>query len=248
MKTPALKSWPLRLITLTVWLMAVLSGAYWALKFVTVNPVNAAFAAAAPAVVVDSTAVAKLLGATNSIAGKTIVTPASSKYALFGLAVTGSGTGVALIATDGKPAKPYRVGSKVADDWVLKSVSRTEAILATAVNAPDGMKLELPVRRPASVSVGATASGPLQFQAPAQASSTAAAPGVVTPQVGELGAAAANAINPVPAGQLPLAFDPSTRRPVSRFAPLPPGDLSTSGRVPAPSASSAVVPVPAPKP
>jgi general secretion pathway protein C len=231
MKTSLSSSWPLRLITLTVWLVAVLCGVYWAMKFVTVKPVTANSAAIAPAVVVDSAAVAKLLGATNSIAGQAVTTPASSNYALFGLAVTGSGTGVALIATDGKPAKPYRVGSKVADDWVLKSVSRTEAILATAVNAPDGMKLELPARRPASVGVGAT---------------VGAAPGVVTPQVG--GLPGTTAANPVPAGQLPLAFDPSTRRPVSRFAPLPQSELSTSGRVPAPSASSAVVPVPAVKP
>ncbi|MDO8457602.1 MAG: hypothetical protein Q7T07_11910 [Burkholderiaceae bacterium] len=246
MKTSLSTSWSLRLITLTVWLVAVLCVVYWAMKFVTVKPVTANSAAIAPAVVVDSTAVAKLLGATNSIAGQTVITPASSNYALFGLAVTGSGTGVALIATDGKPAKPYRVGSNVADDWVLKSVSRTGVVLAASVSAPDGMKLELPARRPASVGVGATSSGPVQFQPFAQ-SSVEAAPGIVTPQVG--GLPGGTAINPVPAGQLPLAFDPQTRRPVSRFAPLPQSDLSTSGRVPPPpSASSAVVPVPAPKP
>ena len=248
MKTSLSTSWSLRLITLTVWLVAVLCVVYWAMKFVTVKPVTANSAAIAPAIVVDSTAVAKLLGATNSIAGQAVITTASSNYALFGLAATGSGTGVALIATDGKPAKPYRVGSKVADDWVLKSVSRTGVVLAASISAPDGMKLELPARRPASIGISAPASGPIQFQPLAQASAAEAASGIVAPQVGGLGATAANAANPVPVGQLPPQFDPLTRRPISRFAPLPQSDLSTSGRPPAPSASSAVVPVPAPKP
>lgn len=222
MKTPPSKSWSLRLVTLTVWLLAVLCGAYWALKFVTVKPFNAAAAAATPPIVVDSLAVAKLLGATNSIAEKAIITPASSNYALFGLAVTSAGTGVALIATDGKPAKPYRIGSQVADDWVLKSVSRTEAILATAVNAPDGMKLELPARRPASVAIGAPTSAPMQFQAP-----STAAPGLVTPPA-----------------------EPLVKRPVSRFAPSSQSELSTTGRIPfsPPSASAPVTAVPTPRP
>lgn len=247
MKTGISTSWSLRLITLAVWLVAVLCGAYWAMKFVTVKPVTANSAAIAPAIVVDSTAVAKLLGATNSVAGQAVITPASSNYALFGLAMTRSGSGVALIATDGKPAKPYRVGSKIADDWVLKSVSRTGVVLAASVSAPDGMKLELPPRRSAAAGLSAPASGPIQFQSLAQTPAAEAATGMVTPQGGGLGAAAANAINP--AGQLPPQFDPLTRRPLSRFAPLPQSDLSTSGRVSQPpSASSAVVPVPAPKP
>lgn len=246
MKSSLSQSWSLRLITLAVWLLAVLCGAYWVLKFASVKPVSANSAAIAPAVVVDSSAVAKLLGATNSIAGQPGMTPASSNYALFGLAVTGSGTGVALIATDGKPAKPYRVGSKVADNWVLKSVSRTEAILATAMNAPDGMKLELPVRRHASVSVSAAASGPLQFQVPAPVVATAA-PVVVTPQGGGLGAATATATNPVGPNAVPL--DPLAQRPVSRFAPPPQSELgTTTGRIPlSPRANTSVVPV-APRP
>ncbi|MDO8767429.1 MAG: hypothetical protein Q7K57_01720 [Burkholderiaceae bacterium] len=231
-----------------MWLLAVLCGAYWVLKFASVKPVSANSAAVAPAVVVDSTAVAKLLGATNSIAGQPGIMPASSNYALFGLAVTGSGTGVALIATDGKPAKPYRVGSNVADNWVLKSVSRTEAILASAMNAPDGMKLELPVRRPASVSVSIAASGPPQFQVPAAPAAAVAAPAVVTPQVGGLGAATATATNPVGPNAVPL--DPLAQRPVSRFAPPPQSELSTTtGRIPlSPRANTSVVPVAPPRP
>lgn len=205
-------------------MVAVLCGAYWALKFVTVKPLGATPAATAPAVVVDSLAVAKLLGATHSIAGQAINMPASASFVLYGLAMTGSGAGLALIATDGKPAKPYRVGSKVDDNWVLKSVSRTGVVLAASVNAPDGMKLELPARRPASMVVGAPLAMP---SLPVQALPTAA-PGMITPQV---------------ATQTPL------QRPVSRYAPLQ-GEQGAGGYVPLPppSATSAVTVPATPKP
>lgn len=248
MKTPSSKSWPLRLITLTVWMVAVLCGAYWALKFVTVKPLGATPAATAPAVVVDSLAVAKLLGATHSIAGQAINMPASANFALYGLAMTGSGAGLALIATDGKPAKPYRVGSKVDENWVLKSVSRTGVVLAASVNAPDGMKLELPARRPASMVVSAPLATPSQI---VQALPTAA-PGIITPQAGGLGSAMGNLTNaPMTTGQNPaqVATPPPLQRPVSRYAPLQ-GEQGASGRVPLlpPSATSAVTVPATPKP
>ena len=82
-------------------------------------------------------------------AAKAINTPASTKFVLFGLANSAGGQGVALIALDGKPAKPYRVGSLVADDLILKSICKTGVILATSLKSPDGVTLELPERKPA---------------------------------------------------------------------------------------------------
>ena len=141
-------SWTLRLFTLLIWLLASLCAAYWAFKFVTTKPVEATAALAAPTVVVDAKAVAKLLGATDNIAAKAVNTPASTKFVLFGLANSAGGQGVALIALDGKPAKPYRVGSMVADNLVLKSISKTGVMLASSLQAPDGVTLELPDRKP----------------------------------------------------------------------------------------------------
>lgn len=227
MKLGLSPSWLLRLVTLAVWLVAVLCGTYWALKFVTVKPVSANPAAAAPAVVVDSTAVAKLLGATDSIAGQSIMATAGSTYSLFGLAATGAGTGVALIAMEGKPAKPYRVGSKVADDWVLKSVSSTEAILATAVDAPDGMKLELPKRMAADTASHPSVNAPLPLPSypPAATPSlpsadSPAVSGVVSPQPD-----VTNPLTPAPAGG-------AVRRPLSRFAPAATSSAPVASPVP----------------
>ncbi|MEY4910882.1 MAG: hypothetical protein RL761_545, partial [Pseudomonadota bacterium] len=101
-------SWTLRLFTLMVWLLVGLCVAYWAFKFITTKPLEATAALAVPTVAVDSKAVGKLLGATDSVAFKAVNMPASTKFVLFGLANSVGGQGFALIALDGKPAKPYR--------------------------------------------------------------------------------------------------------------------------------------------
>ena len=243
MKTRLAPSWSLRLITLAVWLVAVLCGAYWAFKFVAVKPINANLAASTPAIVVDSAAIAKLLGAIDTVAEKSTITPASSNYALFGLAMEKSGRGVALIATDGKPAKPYRVGSKVNDEWVLKSISRTDAILAVAMDAADGMKLDLPVRQPATTSMVAPAGArnpmPMPAAQPQVSSATSFIPGAgsgsasgTVPSAG-MAAAMANAVNPT-AGLTPAQVDAMAQRPISRFAPGASGqpDQGTQARIP----------------
>jgi general secretion pathway protein C len=152
MTTAALKSgsnsWTLRLFTLLIWLFVGLCAAYWAFKFATTKTIEATATPAAPTVVVDSKAIGRLLGAADNIAVKAINTPANTKFVLFGLASSAGGQGYALIALDGKPAKPYRVGSLVADDLVLKSISKTGVLLATSLKAPDGVTLELPERKP----------------------------------------------------------------------------------------------------
>ena len=155
MTTAALKlgksgsySWTLRLFTLLIWLFVGLCAAYWAFKFATTKTIDATVASAAPTVVTDSKAIGKLLGATDVVAAKSINTKASTKFVLFGLANSASGRGYALIALDGKPAKPYRVGSLVADELVLKSISKTGVLLATSLKATEGVTLELPERKP----------------------------------------------------------------------------------------------------
>lgn len=250
MKTHLASIWSLRLITLAVWLLVVLCGVYWAMKFVTVKPVNAAFAAATPAVVLDTQAIAMLLGAPNSAVEQVVITPASSNYALFGLAMEKSGRGVALIATDGKPAKPYRVGGKVADEWVLKSISRTGVILAASMDAADGIKLDLPVRLTATGSMSAPVvagrnpmpSPVVQPQIPSATTSFVRGKGVA-PAAG-VAAAMANAANPA-AGLTPAQIDTMAQRPISRFAPGAPGqaDQGTQARIPLKPPASFSAPV-----
>jgi len=55
--------------------------------------------------------------------------------------------GAALIAIDGKPAKPYRVGVQVDEGLVLQSVQGRRAVLAAADSGQQVLTLELPPPR-----------------------------------------------------------------------------------------------------
>ena len=194
-------TWTLRTFTFLVWVAVGLCAAYWAFKFVTTKPVEATAAMVTPAVVVDSKAIAKLLGATDNIAAKSVSAP-TVKLALFGLATTATGQGVALIATEDKPAKPYRVGAKVTDDLVLKSISKVDAVLAASITAPESQKLSLPDRKPATFVATAAAA---QKQAPS----------VTLPVTNGATSAYPNTV-----GTLNPVLTESLRQPpISRFAP-----------------------------
>lgn len=230
-------TWTLRLFTFLVWAAVGLCAAYWAFKFITTKPVEATAAIATPVVVVDTKAVAKLLGATDGIAAKATNTLASVKLTLFGLATSPSGHGIALIATEDKPAKPYRVGAKVTDDLVLKSISKVDATLAASSTAPDGQKLELPSRKPATFVASSTPNLAAQLQAPSVTIPSAIpAPNLAANNVTNAASAAAGAapayantvgtLNPVLAESL---------RPTSRFAPRAAGTTGTPAMPPAPA-------------
>jgi general secretion pathway protein C len=70
----------------------------------------------------------------------------AARFALTGVVVNRptSGQGVALIAVDGKPPRPYRVGSTLTAGVVLHSVSAGKAMLAVSADAAPSLTLELP--------------------------------------------------------------------------------------------------------
>lgn len=94
---------------------------------------------------VEQQAVARLLGGGGvGAAAAAPVSLAPSRYTLTGV-VAGSGPrGYALIAIDGQPAKPFRVGSAVDDVLVLQSVSARSATLGAKLEAPPTLTLDLP--------------------------------------------------------------------------------------------------------
>jgi general secretion pathway protein C len=126
--------WMPRLLTLGLAAVAAASAVAWVLKvqgLQTTAPVAAV--TMAPARGVDAAAVAKALGASGALAQTPAAVPvlASSRFVLVGVVASGA-QGAALIAVDGKPAKPYAVGSKVGDDFVLLSVQPRKAVLGSA--------------------------------------------------------------------------------------------------------------------
>jgi general secretion pathway protein C len=123
-----------RLLTLGLAAVAAASAVAWVLKVQGLQTtVPVAEVAMAPASGVEAAAVAKALGASGALAQTQAAVPvlASSRFVLVGVVASGA-QGAALIAVDGKPAKPYAVGSKVGDDFVLLSVQPRKAVLGSA--------------------------------------------------------------------------------------------------------------------
>jgi general secretion pathway protein C len=137
--------WRLRALTFLVWALAAASAVYWALKFARPPAAPAALPIAgtqpAPA---DASAVARLLGAVGATAVVQSVN-AASRYVLVGVVASRSSTGAALIAVDGKPARPFRVGAKVDEGLILQSVAPRRAWLGASTDAPASLALEMPL-------------------------------------------------------------------------------------------------------
>ncbi len=148
----------IRFATFLVWLLAAGSAVYWALQFVRGPnaPLSAAVAApASGAGALDAQALARGLGggkAQPSSPTEVAAAPSAfqaERFLLTGVVVQKSSRpanqqGVALIAVDGKPPRPYRVGSQLADGVMLHSVSAGKAMLSASADAAPGLTLELP--------------------------------------------------------------------------------------------------------
>ena len=147
--TPPL--WQVRLFTFLVAALAAASAAYWGLKLAAPAPANANGALVfADAPQADAQAVARLLGSAPTViaASATPVEMAASRFKLTGVVADRDHGGYALIAIDGQPARPYRVGAPIDEALVLQSVAPRSAALAPRLDAPASVTLELPKLNP----------------------------------------------------------------------------------------------------
>ena len=137
-----------RSATTVIWAFVAMSGWYWTQAVIAAgSPISAD---AAPAVVmrdISSPAVlARLLGAT-ALAEAGPAPGAAERFVLSGVIASSAGQGAALISVDGKPARPFAIGSELAPGYVLVSVASKQAILAEGFNAPVRAVLSLPLQR-----------------------------------------------------------------------------------------------------
>jgi len=145
MQTLSLSVWPPRLVTFGLGLLAAAGATFWALKWTaprSLAPASVVQNAVAP---VDPVSVARLLGGGQQPVA-TPVASAASRDKLIGVVAEGDKGGkggYALIAIDGQLAKPYRVGSRVSDEWVLQSVATRSASLSAGGGAVASLTLEL---------------------------------------------------------------------------------------------------------
>ena len=93
---------------------------------------------------VDAAAVSKALGAD---AAQPNVPSLASRFVLVGVLDGGPQQGTALIAVDGKPAKPYRVGQTVVEGLAVIATAPKKAELGAQIGAVATLVLELPVRK-----------------------------------------------------------------------------------------------------
>jgi general secretion pathway protein C len=145
MQKNAIHTVGVRAVTFALAMLAALSATYWGLKSTQSSSVSTAAPVAASAVTpLDPKSVAKALGGgKTSVPGKAEAT-GSTPFVLVGVLAEGSRKGAALIAVDGKPAKPFAVGARVADGFVVQSVSGRRAMLAATADGPALVTLELP--------------------------------------------------------------------------------------------------------
>jgi general secretion pathway protein C len=144
---PSYSLWWLRIATFALAALAAASAAFWVLQWTASAPAPASAtlvsSAAGP---VDPQAVARLLGGgqTGVVAAGGPTETRASRFKLTGVVAERHSGGYAVIAIDGKPAQPYRVGAPVDGALVLHSVAPRSAALATGVDAPVSLTLELP--------------------------------------------------------------------------------------------------------
>lgn len=135
--------WTVAGSTFILWALLASSAVYWGLKLSRGNgPEGAPVAVRAP-VPADPAVVARLLGYSPNLSAPQAPSLAS-RFALLGVVASLAHDGAALIAVDGRPAKPFRVGAAVSESLVLQSVEARRAVLAASADGPPVVTLDLP--------------------------------------------------------------------------------------------------------
>jgi general secretion pathway protein C len=139
--------WAVAGASFVLWALVAASAVYWGMKLTGAGGAAAASTPVRTPPPADPAAVARLLGSTPAAAQAAPVSSLASRFALLGLVVSADRRGTALIAVDGKPAKPFRVGAAVDESLVLQSVEGRRAVLAANMDGPPALALELPANR-----------------------------------------------------------------------------------------------------
>lgn len=139
--------WPVATTTLLLWALAAASVVFWGVRLAAPADAQAPPPVVrAPVAAIDPTAVARMFGAVPATTEVAAAPEAASRFALLGVVADSAQQGAALIAVDGKPARPFRVGSQLVDGYVLQSVGTRSAALGASVDAPVALTVQLPVR------------------------------------------------------------------------------------------------------
>ena len=133
-------------LSLVVWALVAFSAVNWVLRWTTPSGVSSVIRAEPqPMPELDATAVARSLGVAPA---QVVAAPSlASRFQLLGVLAGGPNAGAALIAVDGKAAKPFRVGAVVSDGLVLQSAQGRRVSLGVALDGTPTLTLDLPVKK-----------------------------------------------------------------------------------------------------
>lgn len=155
-----------RISAFVIWSLVAASAVFWALRLAASPPQVPPYAVAVGTSVVVRGDLGRLFGVPQrTAAAAQPAAEAPSRFRLMGVmapraaaAQAEPGSGIALIAVDGKPAKPYAVGARLDSDLVLQSVGLRTASLGPAQGARSVL-LELPALPPPNSGVLPPAGG-----------------------------------------------------------------------------------------
>ncbi|AMO23442.1 hypothetical protein GCM10027034_40620 [Ramlibacter solisilvae] len=134
--------------TFMLWGLVAASAVYWAMKLIDGGPVVPPATAARTSAPVDPAAVARLLGSSPEAPAAAAAPSLASRFSLLGVVAGRAQQGTAaLIAVDGRPPRPYRVGAQVDEGLVLQSVEPRRVALGATPGGPPALTLELPLRK-----------------------------------------------------------------------------------------------------
>ena len=194
--------WHAPVATTGLWALAAGAAVFWGLRLASpAEPVAAAATMPKASVSADADAVARLLGAVSASEATPTAPEAASRFALSGVVADPFNQGAALISIDGKPPRPFRVGSRVGDNYVLQSVGVRTATLGASAAGPAAFTLQLPVRAP--ISVGSPAPAGMTPSPRPSGLFPATVPAVVAPPPSDTAAPPQLMPPPAPAPQPP---------------------------------------------
>jgi general secretion pathway protein C len=147
MLTTLPSKWAVRGATFALWMLAAMAAAFWGLRMSAGTPPapTGGVPGVAP-IASDPAAVARLLGGGPVQAGAAMPSMAS-RFQLVGVVAQGQRNGIALLAIDGKPARPFRVGASLDQGLVLLAVEGRRAMIGPPGAQAPAMTLELPQRK-----------------------------------------------------------------------------------------------------